>query len=174
MTRFLQQQLAEGQALAAASDLVGVFPVAGFGPEIDRYLVEFRCAGLAREQGNVVVRHCWAFGIVFPPDYLRQPPDTAMILTYFGPEPEPWHPNLRPPFVCMHLPPGASLVEITLGLFDLITWNVYSTADEGLNHAASQWARRPENQARLPLERRPLKRRPEAPAISAPSVPVLS
>ena len=51
-----------------------------------------------------------------------------------------------------------TLVEIVYGLFDLLTWRIYSTRDEGLNHAAAQWAgnQPPE---RFPVDRRPLKRR---------------
>ena len=75
-----------------------------------------------------------------------------------GPHPDPWHPNIRPPFVCAHIEPGSSLVDILYACFEIWTWNLFATGDEGLNHAASQWSRKQER-SRFPVDRRPLKRR---------------
>jgi hypothetical protein len=44
------------------------------------------------------------------------------------------------------------------GRADLLTWRLYSTRDEGLNHAAAQCARN-QPPERFPVDRRPLKRR---------------
>ena len=60
----------------------------------------------------------------------------------------------------MEVYPGMPLSEILYALHDLLTWRLYATRDEGLNHAAAQFAR---NQLaeRFPVDRRPLKRRPD-------------
>jgi len=155
---FLERQLTEGLRLAAGSDLFRLVPQPGRRPT--HFGIELTCKGLARERGRVVEHSHWAFGIFFPDDYLRRPVDVAQVLMYLGSAAEPFHPNLRPPFVCMHLAPGAPLVEIVMGLFELVTWSIYSTSDEGLNHAASQWARH-QDPRRFPVDRRPLKRRPD-------------
>ena len=154
---FLARQLEEGQRLAASSDLFTLEPLSGPGPAA-RFILEFRCKGLAREQGRVVEKNLWHIGVFFPENYLRAAVHVSEVLTYLGPVLEPWHPNIRAPFICMHLTPGASLVDITLGLYDLLTWNLFATGDEGLNHAAAQWSRH-QDPRRLPVDRRPLKRR---------------
>jgi hypothetical protein len=50
-------------------------------------------------------------------------------------------------------------VDILYACYEIWTWNLYATGDEGLNHAASQWSRQ-QNRSRFPIDRRPLKRRP--------------
>lgn len=156
LQKFLARQLVEGLALSAASDLVTIVPFAGDPPT--HYVVEFTCLGLARERGHIVERDQWAIGVHFPESHLRQPGDVAHQLTYLGAAAEPWYANIRRPFVCMHIAPGASLVEIVMGLFDLLTWTVFATGDDGLNPAASQWARQ-QDASRFPVDRRPLRRR---------------
>ena len=153
---FLARQLDEGQRLAASSDLFTLEPLPG--RVVARFILEFHCKGLAREQGQVVEKNHWAIGVFFPENYLRSAVHVAEVLTYLGPAREPWLPNIRPPFFCMHLTPGASLVDITLGLYDLLTWHLFETGDEGLNHAAAQWTRH-QDPKRFPVDRRPLKRR---------------
>ena len=159
---FLERQHKEGTALAASSDFLTLVPFSGVPPT--HYIAEFSSKGIIK-RGDEIVEHAhWAVGICFPPDYLRRPVDVAQVLTYLGSAREPWHPNIRPPFVCMHLSPGAPLAEILYGLHDLLTWNLYSTSDEGLNHAAAQWARN-QGPDRFPIDRRPLKRRAVALAV---------
>lgn len=152
--RFIQRQAEEGAKLAESSDLFALTPLFG-----RRFVAEFRCKGLARVHGRVVEHDYWAIGIRFPEDYLRRAVDVAEVLTFLGPqEPEPWHVNIRPPFICMHVAPGAPLVEIVYGLYDLLTWALYSTADNGLSSSCAQWARN-QPPGRFPTDRRPLKRR---------------
>ena len=162
LTAFLERQLMEGTALAAGSDCLTLVPFSGSPPT--HYIAEFRSKGLMKSGDKIVEHDLWAIGIFFPADYLRRPIDVAHVLTYLGPAREPWHPNIRAPFVCMHLAPGAPLVEILFGLHDLLTWNLYSTSDEGLNHAAAQWARN-QPPSRFPIDRRPLKRRAASLAV---------
>jgi hypothetical protein len=162
-TAFLSAQFKAGMALAAESDLLELIPIRGHPPT--RYVAEFRCKGLVREGGRIVENDFWAIGIYFPSDYLRMPIDISGLLSYLGPHPEPWSPNMQigrlPSLICMHVGSGVGLIEILNGLFDLISWNLYSTADEGLNHLASQWARNElsRNPNRFPIDRRPLKTR---------------
>lgn len=160
---FLATQFEAGMALASQSDLLNLIPFGRLPPS--RYVAEFRCRGLAREEGTIIEHDFWAVGITFPPNYLRQVVDVAAMLTYLGPHPAPWSPNIQmaapPALICMHIGNNAGLVEILNGLYDLISWNLFSTSDEGLNHEASQWCRneltrRPD---RFPIDRRPLKTR---------------
>ena len=66
------------------------------------------------------------------------------------------------------LEPGTGLVDLLHVLHELWTWNLWATGDEGLNHAAAQWARR-QDPGRFPIDRRPLKRRSRGiPAALAP------
>ncbi len=153
---FLKQQYAEARELARRSDLLEVLPL--FGDPPHQYIAKLRCKGLARERsGELVEFDRWAIGIRFSEDYLRRPVVVQQVLTYLGMAPEPWHPNIAGPFVCLQLTTGMPLVQILFGLWDLLSWNSYSTADEGLNHAASQWARQ-QPPHRFPIDRRPLKR----------------
>ena len=155
---FLRRQYEEGMALARSSDVRELIPLPGGDPPF-RYLAYFRGRnGLVRnERGDIVEFDTFAVGIWFPEDYLRHV-NIPQILTYLGPHPQPWHPNLRPPFICAHLEPGTALVDVLYVCFEIWTWNLFSTGDEGLNHAASQWTRR-QNNDRFPIDRRPLKRR---------------
>ena len=54
--------------------------------------------------------------------------------------------------------PAMLLTEIIYTLYDFLTWNNFSTHDEGLSHEDSQWFRQ-QDLGRFPLDRRPLKRR---------------
>lgn len=153
---FLNKQSEEGLALAEASDLLDLVPLDG--PPPQHYLACFYAKGLALNESDEVVEvdHC-NVGIWLPDDYLRQV-NVAQVLTYLGPAARPFHPNIRPPFICVHLVPGTSLADLLYTCFELWNWNLYATGDEGLNHAASQWARNQET-SRFPIDRRPLKRR---------------
>lgn len=156
LNAFLAAQHAESLALAGASDLLRLTPAQERAP--DRYIAEFCCAGLVRGTGGEITeRSLWAFGIRFPEDYLRRVPQSPEVVTYLGPESCPFHPNIRAPFVCVDIRAGMPLVEILYALWELLTWRLYSTCDEGLNHEASQWARRQEP-GRFPIDPRPLKR----------------
>ena len=86
------------------------------------------------------------------------------MLTFLGPA-GVWHPNIRPPFVCLDVSPGTPLDALLYSLYDLLTWNVYGGRDDGLNPAAAQWARR-QPPGRFPLDRRPLRRLAAAPAAA--------
>jgi len=155
---FLREQFAQGTRLAAQSDLVTITPLRGHPPS--QYVVEFRCQGLMQDESGEIVASAgpWGFGVNFPAHYLRGGFHAAEVLAYLGPVPKPWHPNLRPPFVCFEVRPAMPLADIVFTLFDFLSWNLFSTHDEGLNHDASQWYRN-QDPKRFPIDRRPLKRR---------------
>jgi hypothetical protein len=156
LKRFLDAQFAEGKALAAQSDILELQPVEGMPPR--RFVAVFHAKGLAQTATDEiqVVTDCLV-GIWFPDDYLIDV-HPARVLTYLGPHPRPWHPNLRVPHICAHIRPGTPLVQLLHTVYEIWTWQLYSTSDEGLNHAASQWARH-QDLRRFPVDRRPLKRR---------------
>jgi len=153
---FLGRQYQEGMALAAESDILKLVPQNGH--LSDRYIAEFFCRGLVQnDAGEVVEFNRFAIGVWFPEDYLRRV-DESLIVTYFGPAPRPWHPNIRAPFICTHIAPGTPLVDILYNCYELFTWRLKYTGDEGLNHAAAQWARH-QDPSWFPIDRRPLRRR---------------
>ena len=152
--RFLQRQLEEGMALAAASDLLEleVYP---FPPP--SVVATFRCQGLVRLQnGAIAEADYFQAGIWFPPDYLRRV-DPFETLRWFGPQ-NIWHPNISDtmPLICVgRLAPGMPLVDILYQIFEVVTYNKYTPReDDCLNKACCGWAR--QNQHRFPVDRRPL------------------
>lgn len=160
ISSFLQRQQREALALAAESDLLTVVPAPGL-PQLT--FAEFRCLGLAQNQAGGIVQHDrWGVEVRFPDDYLRSRPHAGQVLRFLGAGGAPglraWHPNLREPFICLELRPAMSLVEILHSLHELLTWRLFGTHDEGLNHAAAQWARA-QDPSRFPVDPRPLKRR---------------
>jgi hypothetical protein len=166
---FCEQQLIDGRAFAQATSIIDLVPMpAPAGEPPTRYIAHFRdCHGLVRDAaGNIVEHHEFVAGICFPADYLCRI-EIPQVLAYLGPHPAPWHPNIRPPFICANLAPGTPLVDVLYVLYELWTWNLFATKDDGLNRLASQWSRQ-QDRARFPIDRRPLKRRA---AESAP-VPV--
>jgi len=156
LQEFLDRQFQEGMALMADSDILRLNPVTG--PGSDRYVAEYFCRGLVQTDAGDIAEHSqFAVGIWFPDDYLRRV-DVTNVVSYLGPAPRPWHPNIRPPFVCLHITPGTPLVHILHSCYELFTWSLKNTGDEGLNHAASQWARH-QDPSWFPIDRRPLRRR---------------
>ncbi len=163
---FLDQQRADGLALARESDLVDILPI---GSPVDRFIVHYSCDGLVRAASGAIERASeFAVGIVFPADYLRSA-NPFRVLTWLGPR-NVWHPNisLDAPVICVgRLAPGTGLVDLVYQCWEIITWNkVTMREDDALNGAACQWARA--NLARLPVDARPLKR--GAPAFRADDV----
>jgi len=129
-----------------------------FGPPPRRYIASFHARGLVQSgDGRILQADRCDVGITFPDDWLRRAL-AIEVLTYLGPHPCPWHPNFRRNAICVHLTPGMGLVDLCYVVFELWTYNLFYTGDEGLNHAASQWVRR-QDPSTFPTDRRPLKRR---------------
>ncbi|HUW58244.1 MAG TPA: hypothetical protein VMZ92_16525 [Planctomycetota bacterium] len=153
---FLKSQYDSAMKLAAESDILTLHPLDG--PPPQHYIASFRARGLAQDRdGNIVPSDRCDVGIWLSRKYLSEPA-AGEVLTYLGPHPNPWHPNFRRGAICVHLTPGMALVDILYTLFEMWTYKLYYTGDEGLNHAASQWMRR-EDRSMFPTDARPLKRR---------------
>ena len=159
LAAFLRTQEAEGLALAAASDLLGVVPL-GASPAA-RYLVRYACrclvlsaAGAVEEADHFVV------GIELPDDYLRRV-EPMRVVSWLEPR-NVFHPNISDvaPVICVgRLAPGTPLVDILYQVFEIGTYRKATVReDDALNRRACAWARR--NQHRFPVDDRPLKRRP--------------
>lgn len=157
---FLRQQVIEAKSLARESDILNFTSVKG---DLGQYYIaDYHAKGLIQsvssaQKAEVKEETGFSVGIWLPDDYLRCV-EVGQVLTYLGPHVKPWHPNIRPPFICIHLKPATPLVELLYTCYELWTWSLYYTGDEGLNHDASQWARH-QNSNRFPIDPRPLKRR---------------
>ena len=153
---FLTAQYEEGMALAAASDLLGLQPHRRRGGHPDRYVARFSCKGLIRKgDGRVEDASDFHVGIWFPADYVRRV-DSAQVLTWLHP-PGIWHPNIRPPGICIgRIEAGAGLNELLFQLYEIISYQNWA-AHDALNLPAAQWARNHQNL--FPLDKRPLRRR---------------
>jgi len=155
---FLEQQLAEGEALAQESDLLDLVPVGPWPPPV--YLVDYRCKGVVKRHGRIVEHDRFQLGIRFPDSYLRRF-DAAHVLTWLGPQEGAFHPAVRYPFCCVgRMEPGTPLVDLLYQIFEIITYSSFHIEmreSQSLNHEACVWARR--NLHRFPLDDRPLRRR---------------
>ena len=152
---FLKRQYEEAMELAAQSDILDLQPLDG--TPTQRYLATFHAKGLVKDRaGRVVEADGCAIGIWLPDDYLRRA-ETPLVVTYLGP-PRPWHPNIMPPFICLHLTPGMPLVDLLHTLYEVWTYHLFNVGDEGLNHACAEWVRH-QDPTRFPVDLRPMKRR---------------
>jgi hypothetical protein len=150
MEGFLQRQLQEGMGLSSSSDILELFPL-----DPQHYMVAFHCKGLVRDGTSVEEADDFRMGIYFGPDHLRRL-DPGQLITWFSPL-NIWHPNVKPPFVCVgDMTPGVGLAQLLYQLHEIITWRRL-TIHHPLNPDASQWARH--NQHRYPVDTRPLRRR---------------
>jgi hypothetical protein len=147
---FLERQFDEGMSLAAASDSLKLAAL-----DAQHYLAVFDCKGLVMGPGGEIQpSDHFEAGIYFAPNHLRRL-DPPSVVTWIGPL-NIWHPNVRPPFVCLgHMTAGVGLVEIIYQLHEIVTWRRF-TAHDALNWDAATWANR--NRHRFPVDDRPLKR----------------
>ena len=152
---FLSRQWQEGKELARQSDLLELEPMDPIRPP-RFWVARFYCRGLVRaSDGSVKEASGFEVGLSFPSDYLRRA-EPSQVLTWLGP-PEVWHPNIRPPAICVgRIAPGTALVDLVYQCFEILTYHNWAPHD-ALNPEASQWARN--HQDRFPVDRRPLKRK---------------
>ena len=101
----------------------------------------FHTRGLIRGvDGEVrpVERHVVA--LRFLPDYLRHV-NKFQTLALLEPR-DVFHPNLRPPAICLNIEPGMSLLEIAESLHRLFSWQVRQLAEnDAFNPDACAWGR---------------------------------
>ncbi len=163
---FLTSQHADALALNADSDLIALsFPEVASGPH-RQYIAEFSCGGLVHSHSRGVEEaRRFTVGLTFPSDYLRRV-EPSEVLTWLGPF-EIWHPNIRPPFICVgRLSPGTPLTDLLYQCFEIISYQkVTMREDDALNIDACSWAR--QHQSRFPVDPRPLKRRSAEARIEA-------
>jgi len=149
---FLESQQREAMQLAAESDLLEVRAL-----DLHRTIATFRCRGLVCDASGEVREHDrFTLGVFLSENHLREV-NPAEVLTWLEPR-EVWHPNIRPPFVCLgRIAPGTPLVDLLHRCFELISYeNVTMREDDALNRPACAWARR--NRERFPIDSRPIKR----------------
>jgi hypothetical protein len=157
LQHFLEAQREEGLRLAAASDLLDLETM-----DAQRFIASFYCTSLARSaEGRVVETQRSVVGIRFSDDHLRFPPRPEM-LTWLEPL-DAWHPNIRPPFICIGaIRAGEGLESLLYRCFEVIRFaNVTMQENDALNHEACGWARH--HTQLFPLDSRPLKRRSRDP-----------
>lgn len=153
---FLQAQREQGMALAEDSDVVDLEPL-NADAAVTIYLANYHCTGLVQRAGKVVECYDFLVGICFPDDYLRCF-DTARVVSWCHPA-DVWHPNIRPPFMCLgRMRPGTPLVDLLYQIYEIITYqNVEMREHNALNPLACNWARR--HPELFPVNRIPLRRR---------------
>jgi hypothetical protein len=141
----LRQRLRPGCLLDAA-DLGATVPWL--------WRLTFATRGLARDESGAlrsVDRHTVA--VRFLPDYLRRV-DRFDMLSLMEPA-GAFHPNLRPPLICLEVYPGEPLVEICESLHALFSWRLRQLSEtDALNPDACVWGRAHLDE--LPLDTRPL------------------
>lgn len=153
---FMERQLAEGMALADASEILRLHLPPQTPPH---FVAEYLCKGLLKDEGGEVREgNAFQVGIWFPEDYLRRADPFEMLRVF---TPHIWHPNISRelPLICVgRITPGTPLVDILYQVYEIISYQKYNPREnDSLNQFACAWAR--ENQHRLPVDRRPLKRR---------------
>jgi len=151
---FLERSHDEAMALAAASDLLELEPLAGTPPT--RFIGHFKCRGLVCRNNAIQEAEQFAVGFRFSHDYLQCAPQPMQMLTWLGPE-DIFHPNVLGPFICVgKLVQGTSLEELLYQTYELITYQrVTMREDDALNAAACVWAR--QHVEELPIDPRPLR-----------------
>jgi hypothetical protein len=152
---WLKRQHQEGMKLAAESDVITLHPAPGMPPH--EYLARFDCPTLVQGHGAISQHTGFDVLIRFPLDYLRSPPNPAIVVALLTPQ-SAYHPNVAPPFMCIgNIAPGTSLCELICQIFDIMTFNKLTPNEhDALNSEACSWAR---NHMHLfPLTSRPLRR----------------
>ena len=151
---FLAEQCQPGLALAADSDILDLIPLGAGVPR--QYLASYRARTFAQARsGEIALVDRFDVTITFHDEYLRRP-NPARVLTYEGPY-RCYHPNIRGCAICLELHPGLGLTDLLIATYELFTWRLYYVGDNGLNPAASAWARR-QDPGSFPTDPRPLRR----------------
>jgi len=171
LTAFLTQQHEQAMDLAKRSGIMDIVPVDGTPP--NKYLVDFNARGLVRgRNGEIDCCDRCTVGIWMPENYLRDDWDEVLmpILTYVGPHPVPWHPNIcirpgEPHYICAHVKPCTPIGRLLYAAYEIWTWKLLYTGDDGLNPEASAWARR-QDRSRFPVDPRPLVARTRTPQMT--------
>lgn len=139
MTDFLRNMRDEFVARCAQGGLLEYASLGLREPWLWR--LTFHTRGLARGiDGAIrpVERHVVA--VRFLPDYLRHL-NKFQMLALMEPR-DVFHPNLKPPAICLNLYPGMTLLEIAESLHRLFAWQVRQLAEiDAFNPDACVWGR---------------------------------
>jgi hypothetical protein len=140
--------------LKARATPLGLLDFADLGTSLPwLYRLTFATAGLVQQDGEIRRWNQHVVAVRFLPDYLRRA-DRFEMLRLLEPL-DAFHPNLRPPGICVQIYPGEPLIEICESLHALFSWRLRNLReDDSLNPAACAWGRA--NIDRLPLDDRPL------------------
>jgi hypothetical protein len=151
MSDFLRNNRDELAARAAPRELLDVADLGARVPWL--YRLTFGTSGLIRQNDEIREWNQHIVAVRFLPDYLRRADRFEMLLLI---EPrDAFHPNLRPPGICVQIYPGEPLIEICESLHALFSWRLRNLReDDALNPIACAWGR--SNIHRLPLDDRPL------------------
>lgn len=117
----------------------------GIPPE--KYLIGYNCTGLQYTEQGVKTSEVHLMEVVFGWRYPTEPPKFIWLTNI-------WHPNFRPPYICIEGHPFA--IELTLDQIvpevgRMVQYQNYNTNDP-LNGKAAEWAR--ENLSRFPVDER--------------------
>jgi ubiquitin-protein ligase len=150
--RFLEENWRNAKDLADSSDILQLLP---FGNPPNAVLAQFNAACYIKTPSGIEVRKGFVVGFRFPENYLSLalPWEVLHFMT-----PEVYHPNVRPPAICLGgaaLKPGTELRELLFRVYELVTYQRRSNPADPLNAEASAWVRR--NWPVQPADTRPLK-----------------
>jgi hypothetical protein len=162
LATFLEGQREPALALSDQSDILELTSLEGKPP--DRYVADFRCRTVIRENGRILFVDRIIVGIRFPQDYMRVFAPERLI-SILAPR-NIWLPNVRGPLLCPgHMRPGTPMVDLLFQIHEVLSGQRV-TLDErwALNAEACAWARR--NRHMLPTDRRPLCRRTRGTSVA--------
>jgi hypothetical protein len=152
--RFLEENWRNAKELADASDILELVP---FGNPRPRAVVaQFNAACYIKTSSGIHVRKGFTIGFRWPEHYLS----VALpweVMHFLAPA-AVYHPNIRPPAICLGggaLRPGTELRELLFRTYELVTYQRRSNPADPLNPEACAWVRR--NWPVKPADTRPLK-----------------
>ncbi len=141
--RRLQADHQQVTAIFAAHPHIAIVSADGEPPE--KYLVEFRLAGLVPGPQGPQPGLTHRAEVFLPMDYPRRPPFCRMVTPVF-------HPNIDPQKICIgdHWSAGQRLAHLIVRIGEMISFQSYNVKSP-LNGEAAAWAEL--NADRLPLQK---------------------
>jgi ubiquitin-protein ligase len=152
LERFLEENWRNAKQLADSSDILALLPM---GTPPRAVMAQFNAACYIKGASGIQVRKGFVVGFRFPDNYLSLalPWEVIHFVT-----PDVYHPNIRPPAICLGaaaLRPGTELRELLFRTYELVTYQRRSNTADPLNPEASAWVR--QNWPVSPSDTRPLK-----------------
>ncbi len=137
--RFLAASWQGGKALADQSDILDLVP---FDDPPRAVIAHFDGFCYVKTPAGVEVHRGFTVGFRFPGNYLSLALPWEVM--HFLEPVEAFHPNVRPPAICLGngLRAGAELRELLFRTYELVTGQRRSNPVDALNPEASVWVRR--------------------------------